>query len=343
MAEKFEIISKQLVERPRVWLITGAAGFIGSNLLEALLKLRQRVVAADNFATGHQHNLDDVRRSVGEKAWGNCSFIAGDIRDAAFCQKICSGVEIVLHQAALGSVPRSIENPAETNSVNVDGFLNMLLAARDNRVRRFVFASSSSVYGDCADSPKVESRTGNLLSPYAASKMVNELYSGVFGRAFGLESIGLRYFNVFGPRQDPQGAYAAVIPLWLTLVVEGKSVTVNGNPAITRDFCYVDNVVQANILSGCVDNQAAIGQCYNVAYGQQTTLEELHTLIAGCVADHVPTTGKSAPIIGAARAGDVQHSLGDISKASQLLGYQPQVDINAGMQKLVKWYLERQC
>lgn len=340
MTQNFDTVCSELSARPKLWLLTGAAGFIGSNILEELLNLKQRVIAIDNFSTGYQHNLDNIRQRLGEELWANCRFVTGDIRDAAFCGSVSKGVDIVLHQAALGSVPRSIENPAETNSVNVDGFLNMLLAARDAQVGRFVFASSSSVYGDCVDSPKVEGSTGNLLSPYAASKMINEIYGQVFGKAFGLKTIGLRYFNVFGPRQDPNGAYAAVIPLWLSLVAAGKPVTINGDPKITRDFCYVENVVQANILAGCVDDQAAVGQVYNVANGEQTTLEELYEMISSCVTAYSAGVSKLDPIIGPARAGDVQHSLGDISKATKLLGYQPRVDISSGMQKLVKWYFE---
>ena len=275
----YEDLRSVLRSAPKTWLVTGVAGFIGSNLLESLLDLDQRVVGLDNFATGHQRNLDEVAALVGEERWARFRFIRGDIRNLQDCQAACDGVDFVLHQAALGSVPRSLADPITTNAVNVDGFLNMLVAARDAKVRRFVYAASSSTYGDHPALPKIEARIGAPLSPYAVTKYVNELYADVFSRAYGLDSIGLRYFNVFGPRQDPNGAYAAVIPKWIAALIEGRPVQIYGDGQTSRDFCFVANAVQANLLAACASGENAINQIYNVAIGDRTSLSQLFELL----------------------------------------------------------------
>jgi UDP-N-acetylglucosamine 4-epimerase len=323
------------------WLITGSAGFIGSHLLEALLRLGQTVVSIDNFATGHHINLDDVRAQVGEEAWARHTFIHGDITDPAVCRNACAGADIVLHQAALGSVPRSIENPSATHRTNVTGFLNMLDAAREARVRRFVYASSSSVYGDEQTLPKVEGITGKPLSPYAASKWMNEIYADVFGRCYALEAIGLRYFNVFGPRQDPQGAYAAVIPRWISATLAEEACVINGDGETSRDFCYIDNVVQANLLAAMTPNDRAIRQVYNVAFGETNTLNALHRLITDLLRSIDAALTIPPPVHAAFRQGDVRHSLADIHKARTLLGYSPTMDLRLGLRESIGWYVER--
>ncbi|MCL1980606.1 MAG: SDR family oxidoreductase [Proteobacteria bacterium] len=329
-----------LRQQPTTWLVTGVAGFIGSNLLETLLALGQRVVGLDNFATGHQHNLDEVEVRVGAAAWMRFRFIRGDIRDLATCREACAGVDYVLHQAALGSVPRSIEDPIATNEANITGFVNMLVAARDAQVRRMVYAASSSTYGDHPDLPKVEERIGNPLSPYAVTKLVNELYAAVFARTYGFASIGLRYFNIFGRRQDPEGAYAAVIPKWFASLLQGEPVFINGDGETSRDFCYIDNCVQANILAATAADQAA-GQVYNVAFGERTTLNELFSLIRERVAIKVEAAATSEPVHRDFRAGDVRHSLADIGKASRLLGYQPEYSVRTGLDQASEWYINR--
>lgn len=278
MVKAYKRITEELRRSPRSWLVTGAAGFIGSNLLETLLKLDQRVIGLDNFATGRRSNLEDVKRLVTPEQWARHEFIEGDIRDLEDCRRACEGVDFVLHQAALGSVPRSLVDPIATNAANVTGFVNMLVAARDAKVKRFVYAASSSTYGDHPGLPKVEDVIGRPLSPYAVTKLVNEIYADVFGRCYGLPSIGLRYFNVFGPRQDPNGAYAAVIPRWIAALIKGDTVIVNGDGETSRDFCYVDNAVQANLLAALAEESAAINQVYNVAVGDRTTLNDLHSL-----------------------------------------------------------------
>ena len=265
---------EQLRQHPATWLVTGAAGFIGSNLVETLLRLGQRVVGLDSFATGHRRNLDEVRALVGDEAWRRCTFLEGDIRDATTCREACTGVDYVLHQAALGSVPRSIEDPLTTNAANITGFVNMLVAARDAGVRRFVYAASSSTYGDHPELPKIEERIGNPLSPYAVTKLVNELYAAVFARTYGFRSIGLRYFNIFGQRQDPNGAYAAVIPRWFAALLTGEPVYINGDGETSRDFCFIDNCVQANLLAAIAPDEAA-DQVYNVAFGERTSLTHI--------------------------------------------------------------------
>jgi UDP-N-acetylglucosamine 4-epimerase len=304
-----------------------------------LLKLDQKVVGLDNFATGRQHNLDKVRSLVNKDQWNNFVFIEGDIRDLETCQRACTDADYVLHQAALGSVPRSIEDPVTTNQVNIDGFVNMLVAARDAKVRRFVYAGSSSTYGDHPELPKTESRIGKPLSPYAVTKWVNEAYAGVFGRTYGLNHIGLRYFNVFGPRQDPEGPYAAVIPRWIAAMIAGEPVYINGDGETSRDFCYIDNCVQANLLAAITENEHALGQIYNVAFGERTTLNELFQLIRGGLGKSDPRALKVEPLYREFRAGDVRHSLADISKARDLLGYQPDVSVKQGLHSALAWYV----
>jgi len=333
-------LQQQLQARPQRWLVTGAAGFIGSHLTETLLRLGQQVTGLDNFATGHRHNLDDVRAQVGEQAWSNFRFIEGDIRDLADCRKACEGMDRVLHQAALGSVPRSLADPITSNAANVTGFLNMLVAARDAGVKRFVYAASSSTYGDHPGLPKVEDTIGKPLSPYAVTKYVNELYADVFARSYGFASIGLRYFNVFGPRQDPNGAYAAVIPKWAAAMLAGDTVFINGDGETSRDFCFVANAVQANLLAATSADGAA-NQVYNVAVGDQTTLNGLHTMLIEALGQARAGLRVGAPEHRPFRAGDVRHSRADIGKAQRLLGYQPSHDIRSGLSVSAGWFAER--
>jgi UDP-N-acetylglucosamine/UDP-N-acetylgalactosamine 4-epimerase len=340
MDDAYEHRQELLLQTPCAWLVTGVAGFIGSNLLEILLQLGQRVVGLDNFSTGHQYNLDEVQHRVGTEAWGRFHCIKGDIRELTVCRQACAGVDYVLHQAALGSVPRSIEDPISTNESNINGFLNMLLAARDAGVRRFVYAASSSTYGDHPGLPKVEERIGNPLSPYAVTKLVNELYAAVFARTYGFKTVGLRYFNIFGERQDPEGAYAAVIPKWFSGLLKGEPVFINGDGETSRDFCFVDNCVQANILAATAGD-AATNQIYNVAFGKRVSLNELFVLIRDRVAERIPTAQAAQPVYRDFRAGDVRHSLADIGKAEQLLGYQPRYSLRAGLDKAAAWYIHR--
>ncbi|MFC1605440.1 NAD-dependent epimerase/dehydratase family protein [Pseudomonadota bacterium] len=334
----YEKAQQALVDNPRRWLITGVAGFIGSNLLETLLKLNQRVTGLDNFATGYERNLDEVQTLVSPEQWAQFQFIEGDIRDLSDCRKACEGVAIVLHQAALGSVPRSIEDPIMTNAANVTGFLNMLVTARNADVQRFVYAASSSTYGDHPDLPKVEDRIGKPLSPYAVTKLANELYADVFARTYGLNVIGLRYFNVFGKRQDPDGAYAAVIPRWFAGLIQDENVFINGDGKTSRDFCYIDNCVQANLLAATTAEQASIGQVYNVACGERTSLNELFYLIRDLLAEAEPAMCERAPAYRAFRPGDVRHSQADIGKARQLLGYEPGFSVHEGLKAAASWY-----
>jgi len=323
---------------PASWLITGVAGFIGSNLLETLLKLNQKVTGLDNFATGHQRNLDEVQSLVSPAQWANFSFIEGDIRDLATCRRACRGADYVLHQAALGSVPRSLEDPITTNGANIDGFLNMLVAARDAEVKRFVYAASSSTYGDHPALPKVEDVIGKPLSPYAVTKYVNELYAEVFARCYNFPSIGLRYFNIFGRRQDPEGAYAAVIPKWIAAMIQNETVFINGDGETSRDFCYIDNAVQANLLAATTTNPEAINQVYNVAVGERTSLNQLYQHLRDHLAPRYPHLQNAQPSHRDFRPGDVRHSLADISKAQTLLGYQPSHRIGEGLQEAMGWY-----
>lgn len=330
-------LCEDMKARPSRWLITGVAGFIGSNLLEQLLKLGQTVVGLDNFLTGYRKNLDMVREAVGPEAWSRFRFVEGDIRSLDACRQVCDGVDHVLHEAALGSVPRSIDDPLLSNSCNIDGQLNMLLAARDAGVKSFVYAASSSTYGDSPELPKVEDKIGRPLSPYAVTKYVNELYADVFARCYGFTAIGLRYFNVFGQRQDPYGAYAAVIPQWFASLLKGETVYVNGDGETSRDFCYIDNVVQANLLASFADDEAR-NKIYNVAFGQRTTLNELFALIREEVSRHKPEAAEARAVHRDFRAGDVRHSLADISLARTLLGYDPQVDVRRGLRLAGDWY-----
>lgn len=333
-------IVDSLKARPRRWLVTGSAGFIGSHLLEALLSAGHSVVSLDNFATGHRHNLEQVRAAVGDAAWSNHRFIEGDIADLDACRRACAGAELVLHQAALGSVPRSINDPLATHRANATGFLNMLVAAKDTGVSRFVYAASSSTYGDSPALPKVEDVIGCPLSPYAVTKYVNELYADVFGRCYGLATIGLRYFNVFGARQDPEGAYAAVIPRWVAAMLSGRACVINGDGQTSRDFCYVANAVQANLRAALSGDARAVGQVYNVAAGQRTTLLELHALLGAALRERRPGLVMAAPQFADFREGDVRHSLADISKARLLLGYEPSHDVRSGLREAVCWYVE---
>jgi UDP-N-acetylglucosamine/UDP-N-acetylgalactosamine 4-epimerase len=336
---RYEQLRADLINAPRKWLITGAAGFIGSNLLQSLLGLEQHVVGLDNFATGHRANLQEVESSVAPDQWRRFRFIEGDIRDSDACRRGCEGVDFVLHQAALGSVPRSIEDPITTNSVNIGGFLEMLTAARSAGVKRFVYAASSSTYGDHPGLPKVESLIGKPLSPYAVTKFANELYADVFARTYGFPSIGLRYFNIFGARQDPNGPYAAVIPKWIAAMIHDEAVHINGDGETSRDFCYVANAVQANLLAATALDPAAVDQVYNVAVGQRTSLNELFEHLRVMLAPRFAHLAGSKPVYRDFRAGDVRHSLADISKAQRLLGYEPTHVVSDGLAEAMEWYL----
>lgn len=322
-----------------IWTVTGAAGFIGSNLVEALLKKNQRVVGLDNFSTGLRENLFEVRELVTSEQWSHFHFIEGDICDLSVCRDACVGTDYVLHQAALGSVPRSLEDPVTTNRTNIDGSLNMLVAARDAGVRRFIYAASSSAYGDHPGLPKVEDRTGKPLSPYAVTKLVNELYADVFAKSYGLDCIGLRYFNVFGPRQNPDGAYAAVIPKWTSLLIRGDPVFINGDGHSTRDFCYVDNVVQANIRAATCAHPQACNQVFNIAVGESITLNALFSEIRDLLSSSYAHIANIKPEYRDFRAGDVRHSLADIDKARRLLGYIPTHRIRDGLKEAINWYI----
>lgn len=329
---------KKIFKEPQTWLVTGVAGFIGSNLLEHLLNNNQYVVGLDNFSTGHKHNLDEVQKLVKQEHWAKFTFINGDISNLHDCQKACNGVDNVLHQAALGSVPRSINDPITTNNANINGFLNMLVAARDSEVKSFTFAGSSSTYGDHQALPKVEENIGKPLSPYAITKYVNELYADVFAKTFNFKTIGLRYFNVFGKRQDPYGAYAAVIPKWIAAMINGDEVFINGDGETSRDFCFVENVVQANLLAALA-NDSSKDQIYNVAVGNQTTLNDLYSALQSTLAQNNKIYDK-APIYRNFRVGDVRHSQADISKASSKLGYIPEYELIDGIVKAMPWYIK---
>ena len=335
----FDALQAALRAAPKTWLVTGAAGFIGSNLVEALLQLDQRVVGLDNFATGREKNLAQVQTSVGPERWANFSFKRGDIRDLITCHTVCRDVDYVLNQAALGSVPRSLEDPLSTHAANATGFLNMLVAARDAKVKRFVYAASSSTYGDHPGLPKVEDVIGKPLSPYAVTKLVNELYADVFGRCYGMESIGLRYFNIFGRRQDPNGAYAAVVPKWVASMIHNEPVYINGDGETSRDFCYIDNVIQANLLAATSGNPDAVNQVYNVAVGDRTSLNDLFEAIRLLLAPRFPHLADFKPIYRDFRAGDVRHSLADIAKARERLGYAPTHRISEGLAEAMDWYV----
>ena len=335
---QYQTVCEQLQQAPKTWLITGVAGFIGSNLLETLLKLNQNVVGLDNFATGHQHNLDEVQSLVRPEQWANFKFYEGDIRDFEDCQKACAGVDYVLHEAALGSVPRSIADPITTNAANITGFLNMLTAARDACVKSFTYAASSSTYGDHPALPKVEENIGKPLSPYAVTKYVNELYAEVFARTYGFKAIGLRYFNVFGKRQDPNGAYAAVIPKWTAAMIAGDDVFINGDGETSRDFCFIENTVQANILAATTQNDEAKNQVYNVAVGDRTTLNDLFNAIKDALDENGVTYTKE-PVYRDFRTGDVRHSQASIQKINRLLSYQANYSIKDGIDVAMTWYV----
>lgn len=339
MTTLYEKVKNELQKEPKTWLITGVAGFIGSNLLETLLKLDQTIVGLDNFVTGHQHNLDEVQGEVTEDQWSRFTMIKGDIHNLEDCQKATKSVHYVLHQAALGSVPRSIEDPITTNETNISGFLNMLIAARDAKVTSFTYAASSSTYGDHPDLPKVEDKIGKPLSPYAVTKVVNELYADVFSNTYNFKAIGLRYFNIFGKRQDPNGAYAAVIPKWVAALLNGDKVYINGDGETSRDFCFIENAVQMNILSA-VANDEAKNEVYNVAVGDRTTLNDLFSAIKEGLAEVNPEILSKEPNYREFRAGDVRHSQADISKAAEKLGYTPSHSISQGLKVALSWYIK---
>ena len=336
-----EQAKSELRKEPRRWVITGAAGFIGSNLLEHLLSLDQTVVGLDNFSTGYEKNLTEVKSLVSEKQWSRFRFVKGDIRDLETCMDVCRDADFLLHQAAIGSVPRSIKDPLFTNENNITGTLNMLVAASDQQVKRVVYAASSSTYGDHPGLPKVEDKIGRPLSPYAVTKYVNELYAEVFARCYGLETIGLRYFNVFGPRQDPKGAYAAVIPRWIGELLSGDTVTIYGDGETSRDFCFIDNVVQANILAATTLNEQAINQVYNTAVGDRTTLNQLFNMIKEFIVEHSDKVKSAEPRYESFRPGDVRHSQADISKVKTLLGFNASHTVKSGMRETVKWFMKQ--
>lgn len=338
---RYEQVQTELRERPSTWLVTGVAGFIGSHLLETLLKLDQTVMGLDNLSTGYQRNLDEVKTLVTPQQWARFTFTEGDIRDQATCQKACQGVHHVLHQAALGSVPRSLADPLTTNAVNIGGFLNMMVAARDAQVLSFTYAASSSTYGDHPALPKVEEHIGKPLSPYAVTKYVNELYADVFARSYGFASIGLRYFNVFGPRQDPKGAYAAVVPKWTDALLKGEPVLINGDGETSRDFTYVANAVQANLLAATTTAPEANNQVYNVAVGDSTTLNDLFCILRDALVPNGVPPG-TQPQYRDFRAGDVRHSQANVGKARSLLGYEPTHQLADGVGVSMPWYLKNQ-
>ena len=340
---RYEQLQEHLKDNQSTWLVTGVAGFIGSNLLEKLLILNQKVVGLDSFDTGYQHNVDqaiqDANDITGKDLGNNFKFINGDIKKLSDCKLACDGVDYVLHQAALGSVPRSIEDPIATNEANINGFVNMLVASRDAKVKRFVYAASSSSYGDNPDLPKVEHMTGNPLSPYAVTKIVNELYANVFAKNYDFKTIGLRYFNIFGKRQDPDGAYAAVIPKWVAAILNKEDVYINGDGETSRDFCYIDNTVQMNLLAATTDNEEATNQVYNVALNDRTSLTKLHQMIEERLIERVEGLEKKKPIYREFRSGDVRHSQASIDKAQKLLDYQPKYRISEGMADAIDWYV----
>jgi UDP-N-acetylglucosamine 4-epimerase len=334
----YDSLKSKLRQDPKTWLVTGVAGFIGSNLLETLLQLDQRVVGLDNFSTGKTHNLEEVKQLVTPQQWRNFTFVDGDICDLKICHSACRGIDYILHEAALCSVPRSLDDPLGANASNITGFVNMLVAARDQKVARFVYAASSSTYGDDPSLPKVEDKIGRPLSPYALTKYVNELYAEVFGRCYGLQTVGLRYFNVFGPRQDPDGAYAAVVPRWVASMLKKQPTYINGDGETTRDFCYIANVVQANLLAATTPNPDAVGQVFNVALNSRTSLNQLFHMLRERLLPAFPHLQSYQPIYQDFRAGDVRHSQADISKARRLLGYEPTHTVADGLTDALEWY-----
>jgi UDP-N-acetylglucosamine 4-epimerase len=340
---RYEQLQENLKDNQRSWLITGVAGFIGSNLLEKLLILNQKVVGLDNFDTGYERNIEEAIRDANNFSKrdlsGNFKFVKGDIKNLSDCREACKDIDYVLHQAALGSVPRSIENPINTNEVNINGFVNMLVASKDAEVKRFVYAASSSSYGDNPDLPKLENMSGNPLSPYAVTKLVNELYANVFAKNYDFRCIGLRYFNVFGKRQDPNGAYAAVIPKWVAAILNNDEVFINGDGETSRDFCYIDNIVQMNILAATTENYDAVDQVYNVALNERTSLNDLYSMIEARLIQKVEGLKKKKPTYRDFRSGDVRHSQASIEKAKKLLDYQPRYKISEGMDEAIDWYV----
>ena len=339
MLSRYDVVRKELQEEPKRWLVTGCAGFIGSNLVEHLLRIGQTVVGLDNFSTGKRGNLDEVRSLVTPEQWGRFSFTEGDIRDLEICRILCRGVDYVLHEAALGSVPRSLEDPITSNDNNVNGTLNMLVAVRDEGVKRIIYAASSSTYGDHPGLPKVEDIIGRPLSPYAVTKYVNELYAEVFSRSYGIQTIGLRYFNVFGPRQDPDGAYAAVIPRWIASLIRGDQVYINGTGETSRDFCYVENVVQMNLLAATTDDPGSVNQVYNTAVNARTSLNELYAMLRERLLPHYGHLAGASPVHRDFRKGDVLHSQANIDKGRRLLGYEPTHTIAQGLDAALPWYI----
>ena len=336
---RYDEVREELRGAPKRWLVTGTAGFIGSNLVEQLLRLDQVVAGMDNFSTGKQRNLDEVQSLVTPEQWGRFTFTQGDIRDLECCRMLCRGVDYVLHEAALGSVPRSLEDPITSNDNNVTGSLNMLVAVRDEGVKRMVYAASSSTYGDHPGLPKVEEVIGRPLSPYAVTKYVNELYAEVFSRSYGIQTIGLRYFNVFGPRQDPDGAYAAVIPRWIASLIKGEELFINGTGETSRDFCFVENVVQMNILAATAVAPEAVNQIYNTALNARTSLNELYLLLRERLLPHYGHLAGARPLYRDFRKGDVLHSQADIGKGRRLLGYEPTHTIDQGLDAALQWYI----
>lgn len=340
----YKKLQKYLINNQSTWLVTGAAGFIGSNLVEKLLILNQKVVGMDNFDTGYQHNINqaiqDANNFAGKDLKNNFKFINGDINNLNDCKKACVNVDYVLHQAAIGSVPRSIEDPINTNKANIDGFLNMILASKDEKVKRFVYAASSSSYGDNPDLPKIEHMIGNPLSPYAVTKLVNELYAKVFAKNYNFNTIGLRYFNIFGKRQDPNGAYAAVIPKWTDAILNKEDVYINGDGKTSRDFCYIENAIQMNLLAATTKNKKAINEVYNVALNDRTSLNKLYKMIEERLVKSIHGIKKKNPIYREFRPGDVRHSQASIEKAQELLGYEPEYRISEGIDAAIDWYVK---
>lgn len=334
MPIRYETTQAGLRRSPAMWLVTGAAGFIGSHLVDALLNLEQRVRGLDNLSTGHEKNLQPAAQSK------RFEFIRGDIRDVETCHQACAGVDYVLHHAALGSVPASLEDPLATHAINVTGFANILNAAREQRVKRVIYASSSAVYGDEPTLPKVENKIGNPLSPYALSKLANELYAANFRQCFGVASIGLRYFNVFGARQDPRGPYAAVIPRWIEAMIQGGPVFINGDGETTRDFCHVSDVVQANVLAATVPEAEAVNQVYNIAAGNGTTLNDLFRILRDELCGQFPHLKQLKPQYRDFRPGDIRHSQADITRAKTLLGYSPQMSLKDGLRAAMPSYIQ---
>tara|TARA_B100001063_G_scaffold241423_1_gene268277 strand:+ start:147 stop:1187 length:1041 start_codon:yes stop_codon:yes gene_type:complete len=340
----YEYLQEYLKCNQSTWLVTGVAGFIGSNLLEKLLILNQKVVGLDNLDTGYQKNIEqainDANSYQGRELSGNFTFINGDIKNIEDCKKACNGVDYVLHQAALGSVPRSVEDPIASNDANITGFLNMLVASRDANIKRFVYAASSSSYGDNKDLPKIEHTIGNPLSPYAVTKLVNELYANVFAKNYGFKTIGLRYFNIFGKRQDPNSSYAAVIPKWVAAILGKEDVYINGDGKTSRDFCYIDNAIQMNLLAATTDDDEALDQVYNVALNDRTSLNQLYQMIEERLRQRISKLKKKEPIYRDFRSGDVRHSQANISKAEKLLDYQPAYRISKGLDEAMDWYVK---